>query len=159
MGNIAPSLDPSLVKARYERLTGAIGQELVASAYPVTSGGLGVALAKVAIAGGLGMDLSVTPGIRADYFLFSESLGRFVVTVSPGNRKPFEQWMGGDATLLGKVSGTRLRIAVKDLLVDIPVSELENAYKAPFKEYLKPCPPHKPLEKNLLRKTLRIVRR
>jgi phosphoribosylformylglycinamidine synthase len=135
VGNIVPALDPVLVKARYGRLTKAILNELVASACPVVSGGLGVTLAKVAIAGRLGMDLSVPSGMRPDYFLFSESLGRFVVTVSPDNKKAFDKLLGEDAVLLGRVDGTRLRITANDLLLDIPVSDLENAYKAPFREY------------------------
>ena len=135
VGNIVPDLDPVLVKARYERLTDAILHELVASACPVTSGGLGVALAKVAIAGRLGMELLIHSGLRPDYFLFSESLGRFVVTVSPDNREAFEQIVGKDAVLLGRVTGNNLWITAKEVLVDIPVHELENAYKAPFKEY------------------------
>jgi phosphoribosylformylglycinamidine synthase subunit PurSL len=134
-GNGVPSLDPVIVKARYKRLTDAIRHDLVASACPVTSGGLGVTLARVAISGMLGMDLSIPSGMRQDYFLFSESLGRFVVTISPGNREMFEKMMGKDAILLGNVTGNNLRISGKDLLVETPVSELENAYKAPFKEY------------------------
>jgi phosphoribosylformylglycinamidine synthase len=124
-----------MVKARYGRLTKAILNELVASACPVARGGLGVALGMAAIAGRVGMVLSIPSGMRPDYFLFSESLGRFVVTISPGNRQVFEQILGGDAVLLGTVTGINLQITGKDLLVDVPVSELENAYKAPFKEY------------------------
>jgi len=135
VGNVVPELDPVLVKAYYQRLTDAILQGLVASACPVTRGGLGVALGMVAIAGQLGMDLSVPSGMRPDYFLFSESLGRFVVTVSPGNRLAFEQALGEDTVLIGKVTGNNLRISGEHLLLDVPVSELENAYKAPFKEY------------------------
>ncbi|MCU0631119.1 MAG: AIR synthase-related protein, partial [Methanoregulaceae archaeon] len=134
-GNVVPALDPVLVKARYERLTGAIRHDLVASACPVTSGGLGITLARVAIAGRLGMDLSIPPVMRPDYFLFSESLGRFVVTISPGNRDMFEKIVGDDAIMLGKVTGSNLRINGSGLLLEIPVAELENAYKAPFKEY------------------------
>jgi phosphoribosylformylglycinamidine synthase len=135
VGNIVPALDPVQVKVRYERLTKAILQDLVASACPVARGGLGVTLGMVAIAGQLGMDLSIPSGMRVDYFLFSESLGRFVVTVSPDNRQVFEHTLGEDAVLLGTVTGNNLRITGKDLLLDVPVSELENAYKAPFKEY------------------------
>jgi phosphoribosylformylglycinamidine synthase len=81
------------------------------------------------------MDLLIPSGMRPDYFLFSESLGRFVVTISPGNRDLFEKIMGEDAVLLGTVTGTNLKIGGNDLLLEIPVAELETAYKAPFKEY------------------------
>jgi len=81
------------------------------------------------------MNLTISPGIRPDYFLFSESLGRFVVTVCPANRKAFELITGSDATLLGKVGGTTLRITAQDIILDVPVSALEEAYKAPFRGY------------------------
>jgi phosphoribosylformylglycinamidine synthase len=134
-GNTVPALDPPTMKARYQRMTDAISHELVASAFPVTHGGLGVALAKVAIAGGLGMDITIPPDWRPDYFLFSETLGRFVVTVAPDNKRAFERTLGDDAVLLGRVRGKTLRITGKTTLLELPVSELEAAYKAPFGRY------------------------
>jgi phosphoribosylformylglycinamidine synthase len=135
VGNTVPALDAERVKTRYGRLTDAIRHELVASAFPVTHGGLGVALAKVAIAGQLGMELTIPPGMRPDYSLFSESLGRFVVTVAPDNKRAFELALGPEAHLLGRVKGDRLRVTARELLLDIPVHELEAAYKAPFRGY------------------------
>jgi phosphoribosylformylglycinamidine synthase len=134
VGNGAPALDAAAAKERYTRLAGAIGHELVASAFPVSHGGLLVALAKVAIAGGHGLDLTVTvpAGMRPDYFLFSESLGRFVVTVSPDHKRAFDQALGLDAVLLGRVAGSRLRITTGTLILDSEIRDLEKAYKAPF---------------------------
>ena len=134
-GNTVPKLDAAKAVIRYRRLTEALSQELVASAYPLNHGGLGIALAKVAIAGRLGMDLTITYSVRPDYFLFSESLGRFVVTVCPANRKAFEQIMGTDAMMLGTVGGTSVRVTAQDIILDVPVSALEEAYKAPFRRY------------------------
>ncbi len=134
-GNTVPALDVQQVISRYRKLTDAIRHELVASAYPVNHGGLGYALAAVAIAGGLGMDITVHPTIRPDYYLFSESLGRFVVTVSPDNKAAFERTMGQDAIILGRVWGKNIRITGDNLLIDLPVDKLETAYKTPFKGY------------------------
>ncbi|HVP95309.1 MAG TPA: AIR synthase-related protein [Methanoregulaceae archaeon] len=134
-GNIVPALDIPAMKVRYERLTSAISHELVASAFPITHGGLGVALAKVAIAGRLGMEITIPGDRRADYFLFSETLGRFVVTVAPDNKRAFEWEMGTEATLIGRVYGTKLRITGKTMVVEVPVGELDAAYKAPFGRY------------------------
>ncbi|MGB9175809.1 MAG: AIR synthase-related protein [Methanoregula sp.] len=135
VGNTVPLLDAVTMKERYGRLTGAIRHELVASAFPVTRGGLGIALAKVAIAGRLGMDITIPAGMRPDYHLFSESLGRFVVTVALDNKRAFERALGNDAHLLGRVRGTSLRITQEKTVLDLPVSELEAAYKAPFGRY------------------------
>jgi phosphoribosylformylglycinamidine synthase len=134
-GNTVPGLDASAMKERYGRMTEAIRHELVASAFPVSHGGLLVALAKVAIAGRLGMDITIPAGMRPDYYLFSESLGRFVVTVDPDNKRAFERALGNNARLLGRVRGTTLRITQETTVLDLPVSELEAAYKAPFLRY------------------------
>ena len=134
-GNTVPDLDAVKLKERYGRMTEVIRHGLVASAFPVTHGGLLVALAKVAIAGRLGMDITVPAGMRPDYYLFSESLGRFVVTVAPDNKRAFELALGSDAHLIGRVRGTSLRITQETTVVELPVSELEAAYKAPFGRY------------------------
>jgi phosphoribosylformylglycinamidine synthase len=134
-GNTVPALDAATVIARYHRLNEAISRELVASAYPVGHGGLGTALAKVAVAGRIGMDITIPGEMRPDFYLFSESLGRFVVTVAPHHKRAFELVAGPDAMLLGRVGGRTLRITSHQLLLDLPVDELEGAYKAPFRGY------------------------
>jgi len=135
IGNKVPTIDIAVAKARYARMTDAISHGLIASAFPVSIGGLGVALAKVAIAGKIGMDITIPPDARPDYFLFSESLGRFVVTVAPDNKRAFERTLGSDAHLIGKIHGGTLRITGKTTLAEVSISELETAYKAPFGGY------------------------
>ncbi len=134
-GSTVPRLDAAAARARYLRLSDAIAHELVASAYPVNHGGLGVALAKAAIAGRLGMDLTIPGTLRPDFFLFSETLGRFVVTVAPDHKRAFERTAGTDALLLGKTGGSRFRITGQALLADQEIAKLEEAYKAPFRGF------------------------
>ena len=131
-GSTVPCLDAAAARARYIRLFDAIAHELVASAYPVGHGGLGIALAKVAIAGRLGMDLTLSPTLRPDIFLFSETLGRFIVTVAPDHKRAFEQALGADALLLGTTGGSRLRVTGRMFLFEQEITTLEKAYKAPF---------------------------
>src|SRR5271157_1029842 len=135
VGSTVPRLDAAAARARYTRLSDAITHELVASAYPVSHGGLCVALAKVAIAGRLGMDITIPGTLRPDLFLFSETLGRFVVTVAPDHKRVFEHTFGADALLLGKTGGTRLRVTGRTLLLEQEIAALEAAYKAPFRGF------------------------
>jgi phosphoribosylformylglycinamidine synthase len=134
-GNTVPKLDTKKAKSRYQKMTAVIAKEIVASAYPVNHGGLAMALAKIAIAGRIGMDIAIPSGLRPDYFLFSESLGRFVVTVSKDNRQEFEEIMGGDAMPVGTVCGRVLRITGQKMISELTVEELETAYKSPFLGY------------------------
>jgi phosphoribosylformylglycinamidine synthase len=99
IGNNVPKVDAKVARATYEALSRAIEQGIVASCHDASDGGLGVALAETAFAGGLGMkvDLSQVPGAvgRNDTVLFSETQSRFVVTVAPENRNRFESVMEG----------------------------------------------------------------
>ncbi len=131
-GGSVPALDAEAAKARYRKLYDAISHELVASAFPVGRGGLGIALAKVAVGGRLGMDITIPTNVRPDVFLFAETLGRFVVTVAPDHKRAFEQALGLEAVLLGTVGGSRLRITGETLLCEKEIAALEKAYKAPF---------------------------
>jgi phosphoribosylformylglycinamidine synthase len=101
VGNRCPKVDAGKAKILYTAVTAAIGKGLVASCHDCSDGGLGVALAETAFAGGLGMDVDLGKVPREaisrdDYLLFSESQSRFVVTVSPDRQEEFENIMRGD---------------------------------------------------------------
>ena len=91
---------PRWQRRRIEALSGAIDAGLVASCHDCSDGGLAVALAETAFAGGLGMDIDLnrvpTERLNKDaQVLFSESASRFVVTVSTNNTAAFERAMEG----------------------------------------------------------------
>jgi len=100
VGNQVPRVDVKIAKPLYMAISQAIGDGLLASCHDCSDGGLGVALAEVAFAGGLGMeiDLARVPreGVeRDDELLFSESQSRFVATVAPEKQEAFEAAMQG----------------------------------------------------------------
>ncbi len=106
VGNRVPKVHAERAKALYDTLSRAIQAGLVASCHDCSDGGLGVALAETAFAGGLGMliDLKRVPseGIdRNDTLLFSESQSRFVVTIPPVAKDRFEDIMTG--VVIGQV--------------------------------------------------------
>ncbi|HQK78952.1 MAG TPA: AIR synthase-related protein, partial [Syntrophales bacterium] len=95
VGDNCPRVDAAAAKWLYAALHRAIAAGLVASCHDCSDGGLGIALAETAFAGGLGMDVDLRQVPRRDlhrddYLLFSETASRFVVTVSPANRAAFE---------------------------------------------------------------------
>ncbi|MCP4198042.1 MAG: phosphoribosylformylglycinamidine synthase, partial [Proteobacteria bacterium] len=82
-------------KETYKAVQKAIAMEITASVHGVYRGGLGVHLALVALGGCLGMDIDLdkvpSEGIeRDDTLLFSESCGRFIITVNPADKSRFE---------------------------------------------------------------------
>ncbi len=140
IGSSAPKIDFEANKKLYAALSSAISSGLVASCHDCSDGGLGVALAETAFAGGLGMkvDLRKVPRagdvVRDDFLLFSESAGRFVATVKPAHAREFEEVMGesvfskiGETTADKKLVATGLA-GVK--VVDEDVRGLKSAWQS-----------------------------
>ena len=141
IGRNVPKLDAVKAKEVYLKMERAIAQELIASSYAVNYGGLGIALAKVALAGMLGMEIIIPQLVsssarRADYYFFSESQGRFVVTIAPQNKEAFERVMGACATYLGKLIKDNFVVNFDERkVVDLPILKMEKSYKLTFKGY------------------------
>ena len=136
-----PEVNPDLFLTLYRALGRAIAQEAVASVHGIYRGGLGVHIALVAMAGNLGMEVNLgsvpmEEALQDDVILFSESAGRFLVTVDPSQKDDFEQLFKGQAcTCVGKVLADRV-VRIKgndgDEIVCKPVAELKQAWKQPF---------------------------
>jgi len=137
VGNNVPKVDAKAVEL-YHALSKAMSQELVASCHDCSDGGLAVALAETAFAGGLGMNIELAKvprdGIqRNDTILFSESQSRFVVTVSPQNQRQFEEVIGGHIfAAIGHVTGDE-NFVVKGLndkiIIRANIQELKDAWQ------------------------------
>jgi phosphoribosylformylglycinamidine synthase subunit PurSL len=86
---------------------------------------------------GMAIDLGKLPcqeGDRDDVLLFSESAGRFIVTLDPANREVFEKLFKGlPIACVGQVTeaGGRLVITgcagTADTLISVPVAALKSA--------------------------------
>ncbi|MBN1506154.1 MAG: phosphoribosylformylglycinamidine synthase subunit PurL, partial [Sedimentisphaerales bacterium] len=99
LGANAPRLDLALAPRIAQRIAAAITEGLVVSCHDCSEGGLAVALAEMAFAGGLGIeaDLRGLPKSkdcsRTDAQLFSESNSRYVVEVTPEDYDAFARRM------------------------------------------------------------------
>ena len=99
IGNTVPKLRPRQSKWLMDRLAKAVSRGLVRSCHDCSEGGIAVALAEMAFAGGLGALVhlkSVPLGEeidRDDLVLFSESNSRFLVEISPEKEDDFVRIM------------------------------------------------------------------
>lgn len=136
IGNNVPDVDGEKAKLLYKCYTKAARKRVIASAIPVGFGGLGTALAKMAIAGQMGMDieLDALTDIRMDKLLFSESTGRIVVSVAPQNVKAFEKVFDRvKCTKIGHIAYTKKLNINNVISTDIEI--LDQHYKAPLRNY------------------------
>ncbi len=140
-GGAVPMVDAAKNKKLYRTLTSAIRKNLVASAVSVGRGGLATALARTAMAGKLGVSVSLKkiPGtVTGDTAaFFSESQGRLVVSVAPKRARDFERMMQGVSCVrIGSVSRDGvIRLRGKKHTVELPVDTALRAYRSTFKNY------------------------
>ncbi|MFA6378803.1 MAG: phosphoribosylformylglycinamidine synthase subunit PurL, partial [Candidatus Omnitrophota bacterium] len=101
IGSSVPKVDLKKALKTFQALERAMRKGIIQSCHDCSEGGLGVALAEMAFAGGFGATafLSKVPfkGAKAqnDTVLFSESNSRFIVEVSPCHQKDFEKIFKG----------------------------------------------------------------
>jgi phosphoribosylformylglycinamidine synthase len=141
-----PTVEPSEARKTFAVLHAVIGRGLVRSCHDLSEGGLAVAAAEMAFAGGLGAWIGLD-GVPSPLWstmeeeslepvlMFSESNSRFLCEVAPEDVKEFEQLLDGIS--FGRVGEVRddsqLRVAGNsrsEPMIDATIAELKKAWKS-----------------------------
>lgn len=128
ISGIVESFDLHHVHQYMQRLLMTMENGLVSSAHDLSEGGLGVALAETVFKTDLGLkiDLADQPAAR----LFSETPGRFIVTVAPEKATEFEQVLGKDAHLIGEVTNSHwLMVKLANGKLNESVAKLQKTWE------------------------------
>jgi len=146
MGSVGlhvPKVDAKELMPQYMALHMAISEGLVSSCHAVSRGGLAIHMAMVTMAGELGMeiDLPLIPtasGLTASQVLYSESCGRFVITVAPEKKERFEKIFSGmKIGRIGVVTESP-NFSIRDgrgkTIIEENQSTLKDSWKTPFGE-------------------------
>lgn len=142
-GGQAPQPDLFRLKACAERIVTAIEDGLVRAAHDPAEGGLLVALAEMAIGGGLGIivDADVHANdkdenghpLRLDQWLFSESPTRWILQAAKGKEEQLQQHLataGVPVAVLGEAGGNDLVVkAGGQNVLDVAVAKLGDTWK------------------------------
>ncbi len=141
VGGQPPHVDLGVARRLVDLLVAGAERGLFRSAHDCSQGGLGVALAEVAMGGpyqeaGFGLDVDLTAygaALSAQELLFSESHGRAIVTCAP-ERVPVVEALAGQlgvpmhrAGTVGAVNGA-FRVALRDGAIAEPVTRLREVY-------------------------------
>jgi phosphoribosylformylglycinamidine synthase II len=153
-GGRAPRVDPARAKATFAALHKAIHSGYVRSCHDLSEGGLAVAAAEMAFAGGLGARVYLleapheivnneaveVPSGFASILLFSESNSRFLVEVSQDCVGHFEETMGDvpHAAIGEVISAPQLLVVDVDPLADrhlieVDIAALKEAWQKPLR--------------------------
>jgi len=142
IGNTAPAVRSRDGAAVFKAMAAAIKAGLVRACHDCSEGGIAVAAAEMAFAGGLGMDVYTMTvprpdGLqRDDVILFSESNSRFVCEVEPEKADAFEEALGAvPFAPFGRVTGDgvfRARGLRGKTIVKEAIASLKEAWKKPL---------------------------
>jgi phosphoribosylformylglycinamidine synthase II len=138
LGSSVPRAHGVQARKEFHTVTRAIDHRLIRACHDLSEGGLAVAAAEMAFAGGYGLELDLrrvpVKGLkRDDFVLFSESNSRFLVEVSGKAMDEFEGLMRGKVCAeLGRVTKSP-RLCVKGLagkaVVDVSLGDLLRSWK------------------------------
>jgi phosphoribosylformylglycinamidine synthase subunit PurL len=128
-GGAAPIADLEVARATNGLVADLVSRGVVSAVHDASDGGLAVALAEMAIAGGCGFSVSPDPEIDAAAWCFAESTSRVVVGVTP-ERLDEVLARAGDAGVparrVGTTGGARLAL---DGAFDVALADATRAWR------------------------------
>ncbi|HEV2603205.1 MAG TPA: phosphoribosylformylglycinamidine synthase subunit PurL [Microvirga sp.] len=132
---------PPPVDLAVERRNGDFVRQLIRSrqvdtVHDCSDGGLGIALAEMAMAGGIGAEIGAPEGVPLHGFLFGEDQGRYVLAVDADHAPDILYEAGAlgiPAALIGAVGGSSL---IWPDGTSISVAELKAAHEAWLSDYM-----------------------
>jgi phosphoribosylformylglycinamidine synthase subunit PurSL len=114
--------NPNDVYDTFRKVNEAQGERLLQSAKYVEAGGLMTAISHTIMAGEKGISFDISKlhqeqGLRFYESLFSETEGRFLVSIRPNNKKRFEEIFEGKYSQIGTVAGERLNMCSNGVML------------------------------------------
>lgn len=109
----APHFNLEQEKLLQDTIFELIQRNYIFSAHDVSDGGLFITLVEAGMPHGLGFDVTTMSEFRTDAFLFGESQGRVVVSVTPGKEARFVDFLadkGLPVLMLGHVTRGEMRV-------------------------------------------------
>jgi phosphoribosylformylglycinamidine synthase len=142
LGANVPKVDLETASKIAERVAVAIAKGLIVSCHDCSEGGLAVALAEMAFAGGLGIKADLrglpksTDCSRIDTQLFSESNSRYIVEVGPENYDAFAKLMLNlPFGQIGRVVGEKtltIKAESGKTIIELDLESLKQAWQKPL---------------------------
>ena len=134
-----PEIDLKIEKKTIEILLRTIRSGFIKSAHDLSDGGLAVALAECCVMNRkkkIGAKVNLNIKFRSDFYLFSESQSRFIVTISPENQVEFEKLFDETPIKLEKIGIVEGKNLVINNLIDLSLDEIEDAYYNSFRRLM-----------------------
>ena len=129
VAGVMPEIDYKQELALWDLVIEANKKHLLACAKDASSGGVAIALAKMAATSGLGCDVEMS--VADDRDIFSESMSRAIIEVKPEKCEAFEAMLDENMSIekIGRVGGNNIRINDIDMDMDTLKENYYNTFK------------------------------
>jgi phosphoribosylformylglycinamidine synthase len=133
-----PTPDPPKDAALFRLLATCARQRLLTSAHDVSEGGLAVALAESAIAGGIGAAVAIPSGRRADEAMFGEGAAWVIASCPPAHVADVMALAGGGVEVMqiGVVGGDDVVVDAGGSVARVPLRDLARVWEGSIPEAL-----------------------
>ena len=134
----APPVDLLAERGAGQIVLKLIDEGLLSAVHDCSDGGLAVTLAEMALAGGIGAEVTANDAYTAAQWWFGEDQSRYVVTVSPDKVETFNAIVaeGPESEAAALVGFRRLGTVGGDSLLGVKVEDLRAANEAFFQEWM-----------------------
>ena len=134
----APPVDLAAELGAGQMVRKLIGERLLSAVHDISDGGLAVALAEMALAGGVGAEVSANENYTAAQWWFGEDQARYVITVAPEHAEAFNRIVaeGPDIPEAEGVGFTRLGTTGGDKVLGASISDLREAHASFFRDWM-----------------------
>ncbi|MCX8997823.1 phosphoribosylformylglycinamidine synthase subunit PurL [Rhizobiaceae bacterium BDR2-2] len=132
----APHVDLAHEKKVGTFVRALIEDGLATAVHDVSSGGLGLAVAEMAIASGIGAKIAQRDGVNPIATFFGEDQGRYVVTVAEENRDAVDRRAreaGVSAPFIGRTGGNTVVLGEAR---PVAIEELRSAHESWFPDFM-----------------------
>ena len=130
----APHLDLAHEKAVGDFVRGLIRSGVATAVHDCSDGGLGVTIAEMAVASGIGATIELADDCDTVATLFGEDQGRYVVTMSKNSATTLAPANGVNIVRIGTTGGSSLKLGRARA---IPVVELKEAHEGWFPTFMR----------------------
>ena len=139
-GGDVPQVNSLMAKETFLQIHQAIQNRWIRSCHDLSEGGLAVAAAEMAMAGGLGMKIDISQAatdLNNTQRLFSESNTRFLVETTPANAEEFQQLLqSADVPVcrLGTITTDNELVVTcnEDIVMQVNLKDAKAAWKKPL---------------------------
>jgi phosphoribosylformylglycinamidine synthase II len=132
----APSVDLTLEKNSGEFVRELIDAGLVSAVHDVADGGIAVAVAEMALAGGIGADVEAHPDYGAAAWWFGEDQGRYLVTVPDVDAFQTQLAKGTRDADTASSGVRRIGTTGGDGVLGVSLAALRNAHVGFFRDWM-----------------------